>query len=204
MAISMGVKRLLRTLFAVFFLLLIPFRGVYGSAGQQSKPTMKTLRDTNAELENDPRASLPSMFTICVSVLVRAHHNNPRLFTLLGKDGSRWFDVQIQPLRQFFGKRFLYKKFNRFGKIDTFPVFPNQWARSCLSLNTVTGSVQWVARGELVDSLFFCRRIPNIHIIVIVIESFNTSCHWCSIRSFMALYTLSNNGRDFAIAGHSH
>ena len=31
-------------------------------------------------------------------------------------------------------------------------VFPNQWLRSCLALNTVSGLVQWVARGELVDN----------------------------------------------------
>ena len=61
----MRVKRYIRALFAVFFLL----QGVYGSAGQQRKPTTKTLRDTNAELENDPKASLPSQFAICVSVL---------------------------------------------------------------------------------------------------------------------------------------
>ena len=152
MAMSIEVKRYPRVLFAVFLLLLIPFQGVYGSAGQQRKPTTKTLRDTHTKLGNDPKASLPSMFTICVSVLVTAHQNYPKLFILLGDDGNRWFDVSINPLRQFFGKRFRYMRFNRFGKIDTFPVFPNQWVRSCLSLNTVTGSVQWVARGELVDN----------------------------------------------------
>ena len=69
MAMFMGVKRYPLALFAVFFLLLIPFQGVYGLAGQQRKPITKTLRDTHAELENDPKASLPSQFTICVSVL---------------------------------------------------------------------------------------------------------------------------------------
>ena len=97
-------------------------------------------------------AALPSSFTICVSVLVTKDHYKPVLFTLLGEDGSQWFIAKILPLGQFFGKRFSYKLSSQFGNIDTMAVFPNQWIRSCLSLNTLTGSVQWVARGELVDN----------------------------------------------------
>ena len=143
MAMSIEVKRYPRVLFAVFLLLLIPFQGVYGSAGQQRKPTTKTLRDTHTKLENDPKASLPSMFTICVSVLVTAHQNYPKLFILLGDDGNRWFDVSINPLRQFFGKRFRYMRFNRFGKIDTFPVFPNQYGFEAAYLWT-----QWLGQSS--------------------------------------------------------
>ena len=56
---------------------------------------VSSLKDvhTYSELKYDPRASLPSSFTFCVSVLVTTKNLDPSLFTLLGNDGQPWFSV---------------------------------------------------------------------------------------------------------------
>ena len=117
---------------------------------------LKTLKDvyTYSHLKYDPRASLPSSFTICVSVLVTIDNLRPSLFTLLGNDGQPWFSVQIRPdlKGNFAGRQFFYPVQNQFAKVETMRAFPNQWVRSCLALNTESGLVQWVAQGELMDN----------------------------------------------------
>ena len=117
---------------------------------------LKTLKDvhTYSQLKYDPRASLPSSFTICVSVLVTIDNLRPSLFTLLGNDGQPWFSVQIRPdlKGNFAGRQFFYPVQNQFAKVETMRAFPNQWVRSCLALNTESGLVQWVAQGELMDN----------------------------------------------------
>ena len=75
------------------------------------------------------------------------------LFTLLGNDGQPWFSAAIsQDDENFVARQFFYPVANQFAKVDTMGMFPNEWVRSCLALNTVSGLVQWVARGELVDN----------------------------------------------------
>ena len=120
----------------------------------QSCPGVATLKDvpTYSELKFDPRASLPSSFTICVSVLVMRDNPQPGLFVVLGKNGQPWFSAKIAQFGNFVGRHFYYPVQNQFLRIETLWMFPNQWVRSCLALNTISGSVQWVARGELVDN----------------------------------------------------
>ena len=156
------------------------YHGIHG-LGNQKLPTTKlvvinhecqscpnpvsSLKDvhTYSELKYDHRASLPSSFTICVSVLVTADNLSPSLFSLAGKDGNPWFSASIhQPRGEFVGKRFFYPLANQWGNINTMQVFPNQWARSCLSLNTLSGLVQWVARGEVVDNRTFPEITNNV------------------------------------------
>ena len=59
-----------------------------------------SLKDDSiySELKNDPRAALPSSFTICVSVLVTTNNLSPLLFTLLGNDGQPWFSAKLHSL----------------------------------------------------------------------------------------------------------
>ena len=54
-----------------------------------------------------------------------------------------------------FRLQFYYPTANKVPKIDTMRMFPNRWVRTCLAFNTVSGLVQWVARGELVDNSTF-------------------------------------------------
>ena len=149
--------------------LLFSSNSLHASEDPQRKPTIvviggggdcnygNNLKDipNYAELKHDSKASLPSSFTICVSVLAAMQNQcrtNAVLFTLLRNNGSQWFSAQIRRAADFVGKQFYYPEPNHFTNIDTVPVFPNEWVRSCLALNTFSGLVQWVARGEIVDN----------------------------------------------------
>ena len=145
------------------------YHGIHG-IGNQKIPTTKlvvinhecqscqnlvsSLKEvhTYSELKYDHRASLPSSFTICVSILVMRDNPQPGLFVVLGKNGQPWFSAKIAQFGNFVGRHFYYPVQNQFLRIETLWMFPNQWVRSCLALNTVSGSVQWVARGALVDN----------------------------------------------------
>ena len=106
MAMLRNKKSPLLLLLACF---LLSSNSLHGLEDQQRKPATKAvitgsgrghsyaLRDISnyAELKLDPRASLPSSFTICVSVLATTQHSapggGPILFSLLGNDGKQWF-----------------------------------------------------------------------------------------------------------------
>ena len=133
----------------------VSFDGIHGLGNQQEIATAKlvvikhefcqscpwgasSLKDihTYSELKYDPLASLPSSFTICVSILVTTNNLRPSLFTLLGNDGQPWFSAQIAQFGSFVGKQFSYPVHNQKPKSDTMRMFPNQWVRSCLALDT--------------------------------------------------------------------
>ena len=80
-----------------------------------------TLKDINnyAELKHDSRASLPSSFTICVSVLATTENRNPMLFNILGNDGSQWFSAVVRQIGDFVGKKFKYPEANQYVNLDT-------------------------------------------------------------------------------------
>ena len=126
---------------------------------QTCPPSVSSLKDnfTYSELKNDPRAALPSSFTIFVSALVTTDNLSPVLFTILGNDGHPWFSAMITQDSDFVGKQFFYPVTFQYTKIDTMWMFPNQWVRNCLALDTLSGNVVWVARGELVDNTTFAR-----------------------------------------------
>ena len=109
---------------------------------QGGRNTMKGI-EQYAELKNDQLASLPSSFTICVSVLATTQNElGPILFSFLRNDGRQWFTAQIRQSVDFVGKKFYYTGANQYANLDTVPVFPNEWVRSCLALNTLSGLVQ--------------------------------------------------------------
>ena len=146
-------------LLVLLFLLSDPFNGIRCSKNRQqisankvaaishehcqSCPRLVTSLKgvpTYSELKSDPRASLPSSFTICVSVLVMTYSLNP-LFTLLGSDGQPWFSAEIERIPPFGGRRFYDRVAGKFAKSDTIRMFPNQWVRICLAFNTSSGFV---------------------------------------------------------------
>ena len=124
-------------------------------------PSLKN-DDTYSVLKNDRRASLPSSFTICISVLVTTDNVwGISLFTLLGNDGQAWFSPQFMTATGFVdgrGHQLQYGVANQIVENATAWMFPQQWVRSCLALNTVSGLVQCVSRGELLDN----RTLPGI------------------------------------------
>ena len=100
-------------LLLLLFSFLLSSNSVHGLEDQQRKPTTKvvmigshseelrnTLGDINnyAELKHDPRASLPTSFTICVSVLVTTMNLWPFLFSLLRNDGFQSFSAENRQL----------------------------------------------------------------------------------------------------------
>ena len=110
---------------------------------------------TYAELEYDLRPMHTLSFTICSTIFTTTDNFNPMFFSLLGQDGNQWFQAQMLQLSSDSGKRFYYSELNHFCNIDTMPVFPNQWVRSCITINTGSGLIQMVARGVLVDNSTF-------------------------------------------------
>ena len=97
------------------------------------KSESESLREarTYVELKTGSQDSLPSSFTICVSVLVTTYNRWPLLFTLVGKDGGQWFAAHIarwvEIQGQIFDKSYLYTNANQFAQVDTISVFPNEW-----------------------------------------------------------------------------
>ena len=123
---------------------------------------VSSLKDVHAYsvLKVDPRASLPSSFTICISVLVTTYNLNP-LFTLLGSDGQPWFSAEIDRIGLFGGRSFYDRVASQFAKSDTIRMFPNQWVRICSVFNTSAWS-----NGLHEESLWaalLLRRLQTMH-----------------------------------------
>ena len=98
-----------------------------------------------AVLTNDHRAVLPNSFTICSDIMTvySTKPNRLMFFNLLGNDGGHL-------LRGIMTGEQLLTDVEASGQIPT--VFPNQWVRSCMAVNTVSGMIQWVVDGNLVEN----------------------------------------------------
>ena len=108
----------------------------------------KSLNDVPslATLANDPRAALPESFTICSDIMsVFSTKRNYLMFfnLLLGRDGEPFLSAIMVD-----GKFFT----TRVAKGKTAIVFPNKWVRSCMAIHTVSGMIQWVVDGSLVEN----------------------------------------------------
>ena len=150
MAIVSSFREYFFALLVLFFVSSNLINGIHGLKNQPNKSPSKlvvishelckscptvvsSLKDvpTYSELKYYPRASLPSSFTICLSVLVTTNSLNP-LFTLLGSDGQPWFSAEIERIFwNFGGRRFYDRVASKFAKSDTIRMFPNQWVRIC-------------------------------------------------------------------------
>ena len=117
-----------------------------------SKKTLKEIH-TYAELKHDPRASLPDSFTICSSIMTPSCPNYiwPAFFTILDNEGAqflaticnRGFIESSLEILYHLGATELIT-----GKIP--PLFPNQWTKSCMAVNTSSGLIHWVVEGTLI------------------------------------------------------
>ena len=101
---------------------------------------------TYAELKLDPLADLPSLFTICSSVMT-TYGSKQMFFSLLGKDGNTWLGSFLQVDDQ-------HTSFYHGGWVEVKlpPVFAHQWVRSCMAVNSESGLLQWVVDGTLVEN----------------------------------------------------
>ena len=117
---------------------------------QEDQNTLKEIH-TYAELKHDPHVSLPSSFTICSTSMtpyVERWIPYQLFFTLAGKDGTPWFSAGVKHPNTFY-----MQSTNNYLRVETSPVFPHHWVRSCLALNTLSGLVQWVVDGTLVNNI---------------------------------------------------
>ena len=98
-----------------------------------------------AILENDLRGALPKSFTICSDIMSVFSTVPARLmfFNLLGRDGNQILPALMADIRFFTTKV-------ASGQIPT--VFPYQWVRSCMAIDSSTGMIQWVVNGNLVEN----------------------------------------------------
>ena len=108
---------------------------------------------TYAELKYDPHASLPDSFTVC-STILRPNCPNfmwPTFFTILDNERDQFLAASFKPgvitsLLKIYYLQGTSEPVN--GKIP--PLFPNQWTRSCMAINTISGLIHWVVEGTLV------------------------------------------------------
>ena len=117
---------------------------------EEDKEGKENLKDvhTYAELKSDPRADLPSSFTICSSVMTtyNANGNQPHMFNMLGNDGNSW----LAPIMSVDDKTSFYHW--KMADVKLPPVFAHQWVRSCVAVNSESGLLQWVVDGTLVQN----------------------------------------------------
>ena len=124
MAFVSSFKEYFFALLVLFFVSSNLMNGIHGLENQPNKSPSKlvvishelckscptvvsSLKDvpTYSELKFYPRASLPSSFTICLSVLVMTNSLRP-LFTLFGSDDQPWFSAEIERITPFDVRRF--------------------------------------------------------------------------------------------------
>ena len=115
----------------------------------------KTLEEvhTYAELKHDPRASLPDSFTICSTIMAPscANYGYLSFFSIIDNDTAQFINPasnqgSIDNLFKIYFNRSKSKQVDN--KIS--PLFPNQWTRSCMAINTSSGLIHWVVEGTLV------------------------------------------------------
>ena len=121
----------------------------------EDKASKKTLEEvhTYAELKHDPRASLPDSFTVCSTIMTTGCQSPAWLMVFNILDNNR--DQLLAPhlhhgdiesrLNIWFGRR---NTKVLTGKVPSW--FPNEWARSCIAVNTTSGLIHWVVEGTLV------------------------------------------------------
>ena len=98
-----------------------------------------------AVLANDPRGALPKAFSICSDIMTVFSTAKSRLmfFNLVGNDGETL-------LKAIMNGRDLFT--NRVARRRLPTVFPNQWVRSCMAVDTVSGRIHWIVDGNLVEN----------------------------------------------------
>ena len=113
--------------------------------------------DINGELTGATLKAgfLPESFTICSAMMVDAWttvFTSSEMFTLLDTDGDMWVDIDLFAARSYteyevnFGPVVFFKKTEAV-------FFPLQWARACLSLDSITSKVRVVVDGQLLGEV---------------------------------------------------
>ena len=108
---------------------------------------------TFAKLKHDPRASLPDAFTVCSTIMTAGcpSYSWPSFFNMLDNNGDQFM---VPSLSRGNVESGFVIGFNQRGVQQLTdrvpPLFPNQWIRSCIAVNTTSGVIHWVVEGALV------------------------------------------------------
>ena len=121
----------------------------------EDKMGKKTLEEvhTYAELKHNPHASLPESFTVCSTIMTPDCPNQiwPAFFSILDSDMSQFLAPICKGGSILSSLKIFYQKEATeavAGKIPS--LFPNQWTKSCMAINTTSGLIHWVVEGTLV------------------------------------------------------
>ena len=112
---------------------------------------------TYAELKQDPRASLPYLFTVCSTIMTTSCRANWPIFFNILENRQIQFMAPFRrngQIKSAFGIDFSQStartaKKERIGE-ELPPIFPNQWIRNCMAVNTTSMLIQWVVDGTLI------------------------------------------------------
>ena len=108
-----------------------------------------------AELKHDPRSSLPDSFTICSTILVPNCGGAwlPIFFNVLDKKYQQTITAFLRTsIDSALGMDFsTWSTEMVYDMIP--PTFPNKWTKSCMAINSTSGSINWVVEGVLVMSM---------------------------------------------------
>ena len=212
--------------FLFFFVTSHLFHGIHGNQQQALTTKLTVINheyrqscprkfsslndvDTYSMLKYDPRASLPSSFTFCVSVLVTSSDLHPILFTLLGNNGQPWFSAKFKQDGDFVGRRCYYSVHNQFAKIDTMWMFPNKGRvpKKCWFFMTFAikrrpplSPLHGTFSTHLFTPLFFCNWILYmiymkriLHLVSVKNITFKSSYNWLKIDIHQQLRPLTAN-----------
>ena len=96
-----------------------------------------------ATLQNDPKGSLPSKFTICSATSSPSLHSSSNFFTLRGENDMFYFSVRRNTRDVGDNKTPLAVLFHPRGSNAGYMplVFASQWTKGCTSVDSLQGSV---------------------------------------------------------------
>ena len=127
----------------------------YSCLDEKNQERKQSLSEVHsyAELKMNSQHPLPSSFTICSSVMTTYGTDHYLMFFgLLGTDQNQWLSaaLYVHESKNVLSTILFYGIKNADKKLP--PVFPYQWVRSCMAINTESGLVQWVVDGTLVEN----------------------------------------------------
>ena len=119
----------------------------------EDKKDKRRLEDlpTYSELRHDPRSALPQSFTVCSTIMATdCQYHSPPFFAILDNNRNQILApflslAKVSTLRIHF-----FHASTPFIVGKTPPLFPNQWIKSCMAINTTSGLIHWVVDGFLV------------------------------------------------------
>ena len=124
------------------------------AADVQGKKNLEEVH-TFAELKNDLRSNLPDSFTICSTIMDTNCQGSwwPIFFNVLDNENKMLTAPSLLTSLDSSMSIYLSTEWSSsiFNKIP--PTFPNRWTRSCLAVNSTSGSITWVVEGVLVKSM---------------------------------------------------